>query len=92
LREHKIQPESLDVVMELGSPEAIKGAVEAGLGVAIVSKITVMKEQKLGKIIAIPLIPVLRRDLTLVYTQEKFRSKLLQSFIDLIVDTPQLSL
>lgn len=91
LREHKIQSESLDVVMELGSPEAIKGAVEAGLGVAIVSQSTVMKEQKLGKLIAIPLTPVLRRDLTLVYTQEKFRSKLLQSFIDLIVDIPQSS-
>lgn len=89
LREHKIHPESLEVVMELGSQEAIKGAVEAGLGVAIVSKSSVMKEQKLGKLIAIPLNPSLRRDLTLVYTQEKFRSKLLQSFIDLIADVRQ---
>jgi DNA-binding transcriptional LysR family regulator len=84
LREHQIQPETLEVVMELGSQEAIKGAVEAGLGVAVVSKSSVLKEQKLGKLLAIPLNPPLRRDLTLVYTQEKFRSKLLQSLIDLI--------
>jgi len=89
LREHGVQPELLDVVMELGSPEAIKGAVEAGLGVAIVSKATVIKERELGKLVAIPLYPPLRRDLTQVYTQEKFRSKLLQSFIDLIAETPQ---
>lgn len=89
LREHGVPPEMLDVVMELGSPETIKGAVEAGLGVAIVSKATVIKERELGKLAAIPLHPALRRDLTQVYTQEKFRSRLLQSFIDLIADTPQ---
>ena len=89
LRDHGVQPELLAVVMELGSPEAIKGAVEVGLGVAIVSKATVIKERELGKLVAIPLNPPLRRDLTLVYTQEKFRSKLLQSFIDLIAKTPQ---
>ncbi|MDR3393037.1 MAG: LysR family transcriptional regulator [Sulfuriferula sp.] len=89
LREHRVQPELLEVVMELGSPEAIKGAVEAGLGVAIVSKATVEKERELGKLAAIPLHPPLRRDLTQVYTQEKFRTRLLQSFIDLITETPQ---
>ena len=89
LREHGAQPELLDVVMELGSPEAIKGAVGTGLGVSVVSKATVIKERELGKLVAIPLNPSLRRDLTLVYTQEKFRSRLLQSFIDLITDTPQ---
>ena len=89
LREHDAQPELLDVVMELGSPEAIKGAVETGLGVSVVSKATVIKERELGKLVAIPFNPPLRRDLTLVYTQEKFRSRLLQSFIDLIADTPQ---
>lgn len=89
LREHGVQLELLNIVMELGSPEAIKGAVEAGLGVAIVSRATVIKERELGKIAAIPLYPPIRRDLTQVYTQEKFRPRLLQSFIDLIAETPQ---
>jgi len=85
-RDHGMPPEDLNIVMELGSREAIKGAVEAGLGVAIVSGATVVKELKLGDLVAVPLDKPLRRQLTLVYAQEKFRSKLLQSFLD-FVDT-----
>ena len=74
--------------MELGSREAIKGAVAAGLGVAVVSSTTVVKELKLGELVAIPLDPPLRRQLSLVYPQEKFRSKLLQSFLDFLEKSP----
>ncbi|MCL4470154.1 MAG: LysR family transcriptional regulator [Sulfuricella sp.] len=77
-----IQPEDLNIVMELGSPEAIKGAVEAGLGIAIVSRATILKEIKLGDLVAVPLEPRLIRPLSVVYATEKFRSKLLQSFLD----------
>jgi DNA-binding transcriptional LysR family regulator len=38
LRECGVAPEDLNIVMELGSPEAIKGVVETGLGVAIISR------------------------------------------------------
>jgi len=76
-RDNGMPPEDLNIVMELGSREAIKGAVEAGLGVAIVSGSTVIKELKLGDLVAVPLDKPLRRQLTLVYAQEKFRSKLL---------------
>lgn len=85
-RDNGMPPEDLNIVMELGSREAIKGAVEAGLGVAIVSGSTVVKELKLGDLVAVPLDKPLRRQLTLVYAQERFRSKLLQSFLD-FVDT-----
>ena len=34
--------------MELGSLEALKGAVESGIGVSIVSRATLVKEIKLG--------------------------------------------
>lgn len=77
-----IQPDDLNIAMELGSPEAIKGAVEAGLGVAIVSRVTILKEIKLGDLVAVPLEPRLIRPLSVVYATEKFRSKLLQSFLD----------
>lgn len=76
--------DELNLVMELGSREAIKGAVSAGLGSAIVSITTVAKEIKLGELVAVPLDPPLRRQLSLVYPQEKFRSKLLQAFLDFI--------
>jgi DNA-binding transcriptional LysR family regulator len=77
-----IQPEDLTPVMELGSPEAIKGAVEAGLGIAVVSRVTIVKEVKLGDLVAVPLEPPLIRPLSVVYAREKFRSKLLQTFLD----------
>ncbi|MBS4099301.1 MAG: LysR family transcriptional regulator [Sulfuricella sp.] len=81
-RRSGFNPEDLNIVMELGSPEAIKGAVEAGLGIAIVSRATILKELKLGDLVAIRLQPSLMRPLSLVYAHEKFRSKLLQSFLD----------
>lgn len=47
LNEAGISIDDLNVVMELGSTEAIKSAVEAGLGVSIISKHAIKKEQKL---------------------------------------------
>lgn len=83
-REAGVPPEDLNIVMEMGSREAIKGTVEAGLGIAIVSSSTIVKEIKLGDLVAVPLKPRLFRQLSLVYAQEKFRSKLLQAFLDFV--------
>ncbi len=44
----------LNVAMELGSPEGVEAAVEAGLGVSFVSRIAVKHGLDLGKIKAIP--------------------------------------
>jgi len=82
LRECKIAPEDLNIVMELGSPVAIKGVVETGLGVSIVSRAMVAKECKLGVLVAVPLKPRLIRTLSLVYPRQKFRSKLLTAFAE----------
>ena len=68
--------------MELGSPEAIKGVVGTGIGVSIVSRATIIKEVKLGMLVAVPLQPRLIRPLSLVYPKEKFRSKLLGTFVE----------
>ncbi|MCS6786404.1 MAG: LysR family transcriptional regulator [Thiobacillaceae bacterium] len=87
-RANEVNLDEMNLVMELGSREAIKGAVAAGLGVAIVSGTTVAKEVRLGELVAIPLNPPLRRQLSLVYPQEKFRSRLLQSFLDFISTSP----
>jgi DNA-binding transcriptional LysR family regulator len=77
-----IAPEDLNIVMELGSPEAIKGVVETGIGVAIMSRATVAKELKLGSLVAIALQPPLIRTLSLVCPREKFRSRLLSTFVE----------
>lgn len=82
LRECGVPPEDLNQVMELGSPEAMKGVVETGIAVAIVSRVTIAKEVKLGSIVAIPLAPRLIRTLSVVHPREKFRSRLLTTFVD----------
>ena len=81
-RESGVAPEDLNIVMELGSPEAIKGVVETGIGVAIMSSATVVKELRLGSLVALPLEPRLMRTLSIVYPREKFRSRLLSSFVE----------
>ena len=49
LQKFGITPDSLQPVMELGSPEALKGLVATGFGFAIMSRATVTKEVRLGK-------------------------------------------
>jgi DNA-binding transcriptional LysR family regulator len=77
-----IRPEALDVIMELGSPEALKGLVATGLGFTILSRATVAKETQLGKLVAVPLSPALMRNMSVVYPREKFRSRLVNTFVD----------
>ena len=77
-----VPPESLNIVIELGSPEAIKGVVETGIGFAIVSRASVAKEKRLGDLLAIPLKPRLNRTLSMVYPKEKFRSRLVNTFVE----------
>jgi DNA-binding transcriptional LysR family regulator len=48
-----ISPSSLNVVLELGSNEAIKEAVMAGLGVAVLSRWVVLKEIDAGQLHAL---------------------------------------
>lgn len=81
-RKAGISPAELNVVMELGSPEALKGVVGTGLGFAIMSRTTVAKEQRLGELVALPLVPKLIRELSLVYPKEKFRSRLVNTFVE----------
>jgi len=77
-----IAADDLNIVMELGSPEAIKGVVETGIGIAVMSRASVAKELRLGSLVALPLKPRLIRKLSLVYPQKKFRSRLLLTFVE----------
>ena len=68
--------------MELGSPVALIGVVETGLGYAIASRASVARDQRLGDLVAIPLNPRLKRTLSMVYPKEKFRSRLVTAFVE----------
>lgn len=65
----------LNVCFELSSPEAIKGAVEAGMGISIVSRASIEKELKLGTLTAIELSPKLERPFSFVRQRYKFKSR-----------------
>ena len=67
----------LNCPFELGSTEAIKGAVQAGVGVSIVSGTTLQKELNLGKLVALPLNPPVMRSFYLVRQKQKFRTQLM---------------
>ncbi|MBK1703531.1 LysR family transcriptional regulator [Halochromatium glycolicum] len=72
----------LKVAMELGSPEAVKGAVEAGMGVSIVSKATVQKELKLGTLVALRLEPPLFRPFSFVHQKQKFKIRVMEELLE----------
>jgi len=67
--------EDLNICFELSSPEAIKGAVEAGMGLSIVSRATIIKELKLGTLTAVELRPSLERPFSFVRQRYKFKSR-----------------
>jgi DNA-binding transcriptional LysR family regulator len=76
-----VPPDSLDTVVELGSPEAIKGLVATGLGFAIMSRVIVAKELALGELVQVRLRPALLRKFSAVYPKERFHSKLVAAFL-----------
>lgn len=65
----------LNVCFELSSPEAIKGAVEAGMGISIVSRASIDKELRLGTLTAVELSPKLERPFSFVRQRYKFKSR-----------------
>ena len=81
LQKEGVSPDSLRLVMELGSPEAIKGLLSSGNGFSIMSRATNVKESRTGVLVRIPLVPRLTRHLSVVYPKERFHSRLVNSFV-----------
>lgn len=77
LSEHGVDEHSLNRPFELGSTEAIKGAVQAGMGITIVSGATVSRELALGLLEVRPLNPPLMRPFYFVRQRQKFRTHLM---------------
>jgi DNA-binding transcriptional LysR family regulator len=81
LQKAGVSPESMNVVVELGSPEAIKGLVATGLGFAIMSRVIASKELQLGQLVQVPLRPALLRNFSVVYPPSRFHSRLVAGFL-----------
>lgn len=86
IKEQGLSYSDLKVEMELGSPEAVKMAVESNVGIAIVSRTTLNKELKLNTLKAIPLDPPLTRPFSHVRQKHKFRHKAVGELLDFAVD------
>jgi LysR family transcriptional regulator, transcriptional activator of the cysJI operon len=72
----------LNECLELGSSESIKGAVEAGMGVSILSLATLGKELELGMLAAVPLSPPLTRPFSFVRQRQKFRLRAMEELLE----------
>lgn len=74
--------------MNLGSTQAIKSAVEAGLGISIVSRLTVAKELKQGTICEAKLRDItFKRELWMVRKQQPFTKKSADEFARFILNS-----
>ena len=76
---------NVTVPLELSNNEAIKTAVEEGVGVAVITKRVVSKELTMGTLMAIPLSdPAMTRKFYLIHHKDKYISRPLQSLIDMV--------
>lgn len=81
LQDAGLSPGMLQVGMEAGSTEAIKGLMLAGMGFSIMSTASVEKEIRLGTLAMRPLTPSLKRHLSAIYPKERMHSRLITSFL-----------
>jgi len=73
---------ALKACLELGSPESIKGAIEAGMGVSILSSVSIAKELKLGTLKTVPLDPPLTQEFSFVRQRQKFRVRSMEDLLE----------
>jgi len=82
LRSQGLGKHALKACLELGSPEAVKGAIEAGMGISVLSSVSISKELKLGTLKTIPLDPPLSREFSFVRQRQKFRVRTMEELLD----------
>ena len=85
LREYGVL-EKIDSYMEIGSTQAIKSAVEAGLGVSILPRLTVSRELEQGTLREVSMDGVnLTRNLWMVRKPQRFSKAWISDFLELIM-------
>ncbi len=86
LIDQNINPAEMNYCMELGSPEALKGAVEANMGISVLSKSTIVKELKLNTLAGLQLDPPLTRPFSFVRQRQKFRVRIMEELLEFAHD------
>lgn len=83
--QHHLDITTLNIVMQLGSTQAVKEAVRAGIGIAAISHFAVAEEVKRGDLKVIPLLegPV-RRRFTILYHKKKTLTYVAETFLNFV--------
>ncbi|MFZ5944599.1 MAG: selenium metabolism-associated LysR family transcriptional regulator [Bacillota bacterium] len=80
-----LDPDSLSVILELGSTEAVKSAVEANLGISILSVKTVQKELQFNILKAIPITGLqLLRKFYVITNPKRHKTPAMEHFLNFI--------
>ena len=88
LRQHKIEPAKLHVLAEMGSNEAVKQGVRGGLGVAVISGLSVTDEIERGNLVSLKLTgELLSRPFYLVQRSGRQLTSAAESFRNLVLST-----
>jgi len=73
---------AMNSIVEFGGPESIKNAVSEGLGVSILSIVTLEKELKLNLLRAMSLKKPITRSFSIVFQRQKFRMRAMEEFLE----------
>lgn len=78
--------ERIKVVLEMDSAEAIKRAVQAGMGITIISRAIIQAEVERGEIVALRLAGRrMERDFSLAYLRERVQSPAARAFLAFVL-------
>jgi DNA-binding transcriptional LysR family regulator len=86
LREVEAAGIALNVALEFGNMEAAKKAVEAGLGISIISRCAILEELKAGRLMALRVTGMpLKRNLSFIWRRGRHASTLARTFREFFV-------
>ena len=85
LRKYGVDPDDLDVAMELPSNEAVCSAVEAGAGATVISMLVVRQKLAAGSLIELPIVFPERQFLALRHG-DRHRSRAENVFLNMVRD------
>ncbi len=90
LKELSVEVSQLQVVAEMGSTEAVRQAIKAGIGVSILSSLSVAEDLQRGSLVQVPIKGLkILRPIYLVQRKNRQISPLAQAFLDhLRTDSP----
>ena len=81
LKQHGIEPAMLQIAAEMGSTEAIKQGIKAGIGVSILSRLALAEEVQAGSLCTVPVQDVVfRRSFYIIRHKGRTLSPLGQTF------------